>query len=197
MDQIEQRFRAEPTGPLGAHGLVRVRGVFVVDLDGGASSAGASGVGHELGVAALFHAQEPEDGGLDGVADGEKAVVLEQDRLVVRQRGRDVLALFLGEHDAVEGLVDDVVVVEGAAVLADDVEFAAEGAEGAAVDAVAVARSVDAWARVVDGGVDHEGGGVEESRGPTVDDVAVVVHLDQIRRFDEGEGEAERVHPEG
>lgn len=47
--------------------------------------------------------------------------------------------------------------MEGAGVLGDGVEVAAEGAEGAAVDAVGVGDAVDFWSGGVDGVVDHVG----------------------------------------
>ena len=60
-------------------------------------------------MAALFQAQEPEDGGLDRLADGEEAVVLEQRGFARAEGGGDVAAFGFGEDDAVEGRVEGVV----------------------------------------------------------------------------------------
>jgi hypothetical protein len=124
-------------------------------------------------------------------------MILEQGRLLITQTFRDIPPLLGGEHDAVELAVDDVVVVEGAGVLGDDVEFLAEGAEGPAVDAVAVGGAEDVRSRLVDRGVNHVGGGVEEAAGAAIDDLTGVVDLDEVAGFDEGEGYAEGIDPEG
>lgn len=60
-------------------------------------------------MAALFQTQEPEDGGLDGLTDGEEAVVLQQGSLARTEGGGDVAAFLFGEDDAVEGCVEGVV----------------------------------------------------------------------------------------
>lgn len=87
-------------------------------------------------MAALLERVEPEDGRLDRLAAREQAVVLQQRGLVAPQRGGDVLALLLGEHGAVELPVDGDVVVEGARVLREHGDVAAEGAPCLSVEAV-------------------------------------------------------------
>ena len=123
-------------------------------------------------------------------------MVLQQRGLLVPETGGDVPTLLLGEDDAVELAVDDVVVVEGARVLGDAIEFATEGAEGAAVDAVGMGGTEDVWSCTVDGVVYHVGGRVSEAVFAAVDDFAGGVHLDQVAGFDHGEGKAEWVDPE-
>lgn len=44
--------------------------------------------------------------------------------------------------------------------------------------------------------MDHVGGCVEQSAVPAVDYLAGMVDEDEVRLVDEGEGHAERVHPE-
>lgn len=73
----------------------------------------------------LVEAHEPEDGFFDGAADGQEAVVLEESGFGAAEGAGDVFAFLFREHDAVEGGVEDVVVVEGAGVLGDGVEFSA------------------------------------------------------------------------
>lgn len=60
-------------------------------------------------MAALFQAQEPEDGRLHGLADSEEAVILEQGGFARAEGGGDVVAFGFGEDDAVEGCVEGVV----------------------------------------------------------------------------------------
>ena len=55
-------------------------------------------------------------------------MVLQQRSLLITKASRDVLALFFREDDAVEALVDDMVVVECARVLRDGVDLATERA---------------------------------------------------------------------
>lgn len=148
-------------------------------------------------MAALLQAREPKDGRLDALPTSQQAVVLQQRGLLIAQRRGDRAAFLLGEHDAAEGVVDGEVAVEGARVLGDGVERAAEGAEGPAVDGVRVGDAVDLGARGVHGVVDHVGGLVQEADGAAVDDVARGVDEDQVGGFEVRPRDAEGVHPEG
>ena len=62
---------------------------------------------------------------------------------------------------------------------------------------MAMGRTQDVWPSVVNGTVDHERGGIQQPHVATVDDLPVVVDLDEIALLDEGEGNTERVDPEG
>lgn len=88
-------------------------------------------------------------------------------------------------------------IVKGAAVLRNRVERPAKCAKRAAIYAVTVRRSDDVRPSTMDGGMDHESGSVEEADGSSVNDFAGVVDLDQVRSLDQGEGNAEGIHPEG
>lgn len=44
--------------------------------------------------------------------------------------------------------------------------------------------------------MDHECSGVQQPHIPTVDDLSLVIHLDEIAFFDEGKRDAERIDPE-
>lgn len=68
-------------------------------------------VRQQLRVTALFQTAEPKDGLFDGPTDGQEAVVLKQGRLFGSEDLGDVLAFLLGEDDAIELFVDDVVLV--------------------------------------------------------------------------------------
>lgn len=62
---------------------------------------------------------------------------------------------------------------------------------------VTMRRTHDVGPRGVNGPVDHEGRGIEHPHRTPVDDLAGVVHLDQVGGFDLREGDAEGVDPEG
>lgn len=106
---IKCRLRAKPTRHLRAHSLIRKRSLLVANLDGVASPSAGRRIRHQLRVAALFQAQEPEDGGLDGLTDGEEAVVLEQGGFAGAEGGGDVVAFSFGKDDAIEGGVEGVI----------------------------------------------------------------------------------------
>ena len=94
----------------------------------------AGGHRQQLGLAAAVHAEEPEHGLVDGLADGEQPVVLVDRRLAGAERGGDLLAGLDLEHHGAALLGDHrVVVVEDARVLGDRVERDAERAERLAV----------------------------------------------------------------
>lgn len=148
-------------------------------------------------MTALLQAGEPKDGSLNTPSTRQKAVILQQRGLLATQRTRDRAALFLGQHHAAERVVHGEVVVEGARVLRDGVEGAAEGAEGAAVDGVRVRDAVDLGTCRVHGVVDHVGGFVEEAHGAALDDFAGCVDEDEVGGFEVRPGDAEGVDPEG
>jgi hypothetical protein len=112
--------------------------------------------------------------------DVQETVVLQQDGLVPSQGRSDIDALLGLEHDPVKAGVDRTVLVEGAAVLGDDVEVAAERAECTAMDAVTVGHAVDLWPRRMNGMVNHVGGTVQQATVAALDDVALVVDPDEI-----------------
>jgi hypothetical protein len=96
VNHIKKWFRAEPPSPLRANGLMRKLGIFRVNLNSLTSTPSRSSVGQKLCVAALLEADEPEDGGLDGLSNRKKTVVLEQCSLVVAERLGNLFAFDLG-----------------------------------------------------------------------------------------------------
>lgn len=88
-------------------------------------------------------------------------MVLQQRSLLAPKTSSNILAFLLREHDAVEALIQDVIVVERARVLRQRVQLPPKSAEGPAVDAVAVRSTQDIRPCLVDGGVDHVRGSVE------------------------------------
>lgn len=87
--------------------------------------------------------------------------------------------------------------MEGARILRYSVQLPPQRTEGSSVHAVAVCGSNNVWSRLVDRGVYHESRGVEKPDFTTVNDLASLGYLDQVRSLDQGEGDAEWVYPEG
>lgn len=109
VNHIEQRLRAEVAGDRGADGLVGEHGLLVADLDGLVATATSGRVREKLRLAAAVHGDEPEDGLLDGATDGQQTVVLQERGFLVAEGSSDFLALLLGDNDAVERVIEDVV----------------------------------------------------------------------------------------
>lgn len=77
VNNIKQRLGTKPTCPRTPHSLVCNVGILLRDLDGLNALAARRCIGHQLRMAALLQTHEPENGGLDGLANGEQAVVYE------------------------------------------------------------------------------------------------------------------------
>ena len=148
-------------------------------------------------MAALLQAHEPENTSLDRLGASQETVVLEQGSLSAAQSLGDVLALLLGKHNTLEGVVKRNVVVECARVLGGDVEVDTESAESAAVDRVGVSDAVDLWAGLVHSVVDHVGCLVEQTNIAAIDDLALGVDAEEITTLQEWPGDTEWVDPEG
>ena len=90
----------------------------------------------QLGLAAALHGHEPEQRLIDGVADGDEAVVGEHGGLVATHRVGDAPTLLDVVGDASVAVVEAVVVEEDAGVLGDGPQAAAEARERLAVNRV-------------------------------------------------------------
>ena len=95
---------------------------------------------------------------VDGVADGEDAVVAQDGRLVVAEGVGDALALLDVDHDAGVVVEEAVVLEEGAGVLGDRVEQATERRPGPPALAVGVGGGLHVGPGGVHLRVDGEGG---------------------------------------
>ena len=111
-------------------------------------------------------------------ADGQQSVIAQDDRFARAERARDAVALGGLVDHAGEIVEQAVVLIEGARVLRDRVEQAAERRPGLAVDGVGVRRRHGIGPRSVNARVDGEGGSVD--RMVAVDDFAVLVHQHQV-----------------
>lgn len=131
-NHIKQRLCTEPPGPGTSKRLERFRRLRLSDLHRRTSSSPRSRIRHQLRVAALLQADEPEHGFFDRFADGEEAVVLEQGGFFGGEAGGDGLAFGFGKDDAVEGGVEDVVLKgeEGVLVRVSWIKGRAGGGKG-------------------------------------------------------------------
>lgn len=111
VNHIKQRLRAEPASLWCSHSLVRIKRILLVDLDCIAPSSGCGCIRHQLGVATLLQADEPEYCLFDGLAACKETVVHEKSSFLVADGFCDLLAFDLGEDDAVKLFVDDVVLL--------------------------------------------------------------------------------------
>jgi hypothetical protein len=73
---------------------------------------GSSGIGHQLRMAALLQAHEPEDSLVNCLAAGKEAMVLQECSFVVAERFCDVLAFLFCQDDSIEALVKHVVLFQ-------------------------------------------------------------------------------------
>lgn len=213
LKDLELRPCAKPRVAEGANDLVRLFRLLVADRYGELTATRRSGLCHKLHIARLLEHDEVVQGRVNGVRCDQQAVVLQNDslrklpvispcsefsnteltketgpHLLVPQRPRDMHALLLREHDAVELAVHCMVLIERTRVLRQHVQLAPERRERAPVDRVRVRGAEYVWARGVDRGVDHEGGGVEQAQGPGLGlDRAGVVDEEEVLGLDERE----------
>lgn len=62
-------------------------------------------------MAAFLETYEPENCFFDGVANGEQAMILEQSGFLATKAFGNVFTFFGGEHDALERVVEDVILL--------------------------------------------------------------------------------------
>ena len=86
--------------------------------------------------------------------------------------------------------------MERARVLCNDIQLPTQRAEGPSINAMAMRRTEDIRSSFVNRTMNHEGGRIQQSHLTTVDDLPLMIHLNEIALFDEGEGNTERVDPE-
>ena len=82
-------------------------------------------------------------------------------------------------------------------ILRNHFQIPPQRAESPAVDAMTVCCAHYVRSRTMNRAVNHEGCCVQESAVAAVDHFALVTDLDKITAFDQGEGDSERVYPEG
>ena len=135
----------------------------------------------QLGLARTLHRDEPERSLVDRLSDGEQAVVLVDRCFAGGEGGRQLLAgVDVEHHRSALGADHGVVLVEHATSWVSGSSGMPSETERLAVHRVRVRRGDDVGSRPVDRRVDHERRPVE--RGVALDDLALVVHEQQIAR---------------
>lgn len=149
-------LEGKPSFIIGTDGREGELGLLITDEDLLVTGTGTGGVSQQLGMAGLVEADEPEGGGVDGLGDGEQAVVLQDDGLAVAEGLRDALPFLAVQHDAAEVVVDRVRLPEPQRVLRHHVQLPPEHAERLPVHRVRVARRVHVRSCLVDLRVDRK-----------------------------------------
>ncbi len=172
-DALVEGLETQPAGKLLTNLTAGDLGLLGID---GLRRAGR--FGEELRLAGALHRDEPPRGGIDGLADRQQTVVLEDDRLGIGQRMGDALAFLEVEHDTAEVVVERVIAVERARVLRERIQLSGQRRPGLAVKRMGVRGADNVGAGGVHLRVNAERGAVHIVLA--LDDLAVVVHKDQV-----------------
>lgn len=123
MNNIKQRLRTKPPRLRTPHSAIRIRRLLVPNRNRLLPPRPRRRLSHQLTLAALLHRQEPEHRLFHALPHSQQPMILQQRGFLPSKTSSDVFALFLREHDAVETLVEDVVVVESARILRQRIQF--------------------------------------------------------------------------
>ncbi len=108
-NDIELGLRTKESRHRTTDGLVGESSIVVVDLDRFMTSTSCCRVCQKLCLATFLQADEPEDRRLNRSAHGQQPVILKQSGFLVAQACRNIITLFLGEHDTVEAFIQSEV----------------------------------------------------------------------------------------
>ncbi|KJR90047.1 uncharacterized protein SPSK_06589 [Sporothrix schenckii 1099-18] len=146
-------------------------------------------------MACLVEGQEPESGLVDAVANGQQAVVLQDDGFVVRaQDSRDSSSFLPIEDNATKLVVHGMALVETEGILRNHVQWPPKGTKCLAVDGVRVAGGMHVRPRLVDFRVDGKRGGIDGLAA--LDDDAVFVDENEVGHADLRKVHRQRIQPE-
>lgn len=187
-DALPERLKLEPSRQVRTDQRVSILRSFV-----GNSLRLAGGLSKKLRLARAVHSNEPPGGFVDGVADGEQAVISQDDRLLGSESSSDTVTFGSFFNDAGVIVEDRVIFVEGAGILRERIEAAAERGPRLAVKRMRVR------------GCDHVGAGgvnarVNGKRGKihfrvAFDHSTGVIHEDQIGDANLAEMQTEGIDP--
>lgn len=113
MDDIKQGLRAKPTCHRRTDRFVSKCGICFINFHRLPPASGRRRIREKLCVAALVQAHEPKYRLLDRLSDSQKAVILQERGLLIAQLSGDIMTFFLGENNAVELLIHNVVLKGG------------------------------------------------------------------------------------
>jgi hypothetical protein len=188
-DALEEGLELEPAGEMRAHQGVGAPGRGLGNFVGL-----AGGFGEQLSLAGTVHGDEPPGGFVDGVADGQQAVIAEDGGFLCAKGAGDAVAFGSFLDDAGVILENDVIFVERAGILRERIEQAAQGGPRFSVERVSVSGGDHVRARGVNARVNGEGGEIDFRTA--FDDSASVIHKNQVGRANLAEVHTEGIHPE-
>src|ERR1700686_4069855 len=172
-----------------AHLLPRSNRIGMVDL-----YWYTGGLGEQLRLATSVHGDEPPGGLLDGLAYGDQAVIAQDRRLVWTESFGYSLALRCFVHYAGEVREQSMILVKRASVLGDGIEQPPECRPRFPVHGMRVRSGNHVRACSVYLRVNCKGRSIY--RMLALDDLAMMVYQNQIRRADLAEVHPKGVHPE-
>ena len=185
---MPKRLELKPAGKVRAHEGIGVLGCIV------RNSVGlARGFGEELRLAGTVHRDEPPGGFVDGVADGEQAVIAQDGGLFPAEGAGDAIAFgsFLDDPGVI--IEDHVILVKRACVLGEGIEPAAERGPRFAIDRMGVRGGDNVRAGGVNPRVNCKGS--EINFGVAFDDFAGMIHQDQVGSANLAKVQTEGIDP--
>jgi hypothetical protein len=188
-DALEEGLELEPAGEVRAHEGESASGRGVGNFVGL-----ASGFGEQLGLAGAVHGDEPPSGFINGVADGEQAVIAEDGGFLRAEGTGDAVAFGGFLDDAGVIFENDVIFVKRASVLGKRIKQAAEGGPRLTVERVSVGGGDHVRARGVYARVNGEGGEIDFRMA--FNDSASVIYKNKVGSANLAEVHAKRIHPE-
>src|SRR5207302_1285851 len=127
------------------------------------------GFGQQLRLAGAIHGNEPPSGFVDGVADGEQAMVAQNGGFLRSQSVSNAVAL-RGFFDEARVIVEqDVIVEKSTGILREGVEKTAQRGPGLSIKGMRVSGGNHVRARRVNARVNGEGGALRRVRQRRVD----------------------------
>ena len=184
-DRLVERLELEPAGNGRSYYLARVKSGFVRDMDGWCDS-----FRHHLSVATAIHGDEPPSGFVDGLADREEAVILQDSRFAIAESGGNAIGFVDLRYETSIGAEQGMVFIESTSVLGDGIEEAAERGPRFPIHRMSMGRANHVGTSRVHAGVDGEGRAIDQMVAR--DDVTAFVNKDQI-----GDADLAKVHAEG
>jgi hypothetical protein len=101
-----------------------IHSVLFLNLHSLATPSSRRSIRHQLRMATLLETHKPKHSFLNRLAHRQQSMILQQRRFLVTQCLCNIFAFLFDEHDALETVVEHVVVVESTAVLRDGIERA-------------------------------------------------------------------------
>jgi hypothetical protein len=105
-------------------------------------------------------------------------MILQQRRLLPPKTSRNILPLFLRQHNPIETLIQHMIIMESTRILRQRVQLPAKRTPSPSIDTMAVRSTHHIRSSFVNGGMDHVRSGVEKAVLAAIDYFAAVVDED-------------------